>query len=80
MISRRSRHHSGTRYIKRGLDEEGYAANHVETEQIVFECSTGLNANLNLSSFIQVRGSAPVYWFQEPHIYVPKPPIVSKLI
>jgi len=60
------------------LNEEGYAANHVETEQIVVECSTSLNEYLNLSSFIQIRGSAPVYWFQEPHIYVPKPPIVSK--
>lgn len=77
LISRRSRHHAGTRYIKRGLNEEGYAANHVETEQIVVECSTSLTEYLNLSSFIQVRGSAPIYWFQQPHIYVAKPDIMS---
>jgi len=77
LISRRSRHHAGTRYIKRGLNEEGYAANHVETEQIVVECSTSLNEYLNLSSFIQIRGSAPIYWFQQPHIYIPKPDISS---
>lgn len=80
LISRRSRHHAGTRYIKRGLNEKGYAANHVETEQIVVECSTNLNEFLNLSSFIQVRGSVPVFWLQQPHIYVAKPSILSKFM
>jgi hypothetical protein len=35
IISRRSRHHAGTRYIKRGINEYGFVANFVETEQIV---------------------------------------------
>lgn len=29
VIARRSRHHAGTRYIKRGIDEQGFAANFV---------------------------------------------------
>jgi len=32
LISRRSRHNAGTRYIKRGINEQGFVANHVETE------------------------------------------------
>ncbi|KAG0711961.1 Phosphatidylinositide phosphatase SAC2 [Chionoecetes opilio] len=35
LISRRSRHRAGTRYKRRGVDEEGQVANYVETEQIV---------------------------------------------
>ena len=27
------------------------------------------------SSFIQIRGSVPTYWYQEPHLYIPKPQI-----
>jgi len=32
LIARRSRHFAGTRYLKRGLNEKGKVANHVETE------------------------------------------------
>ena len=35
LISRRSRHYAGTRFLKRGIDCEGRAANWVEIEQIV---------------------------------------------
>ncbi|OEL15624.1 Phosphoinositide phosphatase SAC1 [Dichanthelium oligosanthes] len=37
LISRRSRHFAGTRYLKRGVNDHGKVANDVETEQIVFE-------------------------------------------
>jgi hypothetical protein len=30
VIARRSRHHAGTRYIKRGIDPNGFVANFVE--------------------------------------------------
>mmetsp|Transcript_38549 Transcript_38549/g.28414 ORF Transcript_38549/g.28414 Transcript_38549/m.28414 type:complete len:198 (-) Transcript_38549:913-1506(-) len=39
LISRRSRHFAGTRYLKRGVNENGKVANFVETEQIVY-CHT----------------------------------------
>ena len=34
VLSRRSRHRAGTRYKRRGVDEEGNCANYVETEQV----------------------------------------------
>ena len=34
----------------------------------------------NCSSFIQVRGSAPVYWMQQPNFVNPKPAIECKII
>jgi hypothetical protein len=36
LLSRRSRHRQGQRYIKRGSDGAGDVANFVETEQIVY--------------------------------------------
>ena len=41
LMSRRSRHFAGTRYLKRGINEEGFCANDVETEQIVDTNSPG---------------------------------------
>lgn len=35
LITRKARHRAGTRYLTRGLDEDGHAANYNETEQIV---------------------------------------------
>lgn len=35
LITRRSRHRAGTRYMTRGIDERGHVANFNETEQIV---------------------------------------------
>lgn len=32
LIARRSRHHAGTRYLRRGINVEGYVANWVEIE------------------------------------------------
>jgi hypothetical protein len=37
IISRRSRHWVGTRYIKRGIDQFGNVANEVETEFFLIE-------------------------------------------
>ncbi|XP_038068344.1 phosphatidylinositol-3-phosphatase SAC1-like [Patiria miniata] len=66
LISRRSCFRAGTRYYMRGLDTEGHVANFVETEQIV-QC------NGWRGSFVQTRGSIPLYWSQRPNIkYKPK--------
>ena len=68
IISRRSRHRVGTRFFMRGCDEEGRVANFVETEQIVVEGSGG-----GVSSFVQTRGSMPMFWSQAPDIrYMPR--------
>ncbi|KAH9256418.1 hypothetical protein BASA81_005332 [Batrachochytrium salamandrivorans] len=69
LIARRSRFYAGTRYLKRGINEQGKVANHVEVEQVV-EIE-----GCYLASFFQVRGSIPTFWSQETSISVPKPPI-----
>ena len=60
LISRRSRHFAGTRYHKRGVNEDGKVANDVETEQIVIDVSI---PNGSSSSYVMVRGSIPMYWY-----------------
>ncbi|XP_034249540.1 phosphatidylinositide phosphatase SAC2 isoform X2 [Thrips palmi] len=68
LISRRSRFRAGTRYKRRGVDEDGKCANYVETEQIVAYQS-------HIVSFVQVRGSVPVFWSQPGYKYRPPPRI-----
>lgn len=55
-ISRRSRYRQGCRFTKRGLDENGNAANFVETEQIL------MFPDGKVSAFVQIRGSIPFQW------------------
>ncbi|EGO02783.1 hypothetical protein SERLA73DRAFT_102758 [Serpula lacrymans var. lacrymans S7.3] len=67
LISRRSRYRAGTRYFRRGIDHDGHVANFNETEQILLvedqpaalASSGDYNDKL---SFVQIRGSVPVYW------------------
>ncbi|XP_042312298.1 LOW QUALITY PROTEIN: synaptojanin-1 [Sceloporus undulatus] len=57
IISRLSCERAGTRFNVRGTNDDGHVANFVETEQVIFldEC---------ISSFIQIRGSIPLFWEQ----------------
>lgn len=57
LISRRSKKFAGTRYITRGIDDDGNVANYVETEQI-------FKYQNNFVSFVQIRGSAPIFFQQ----------------
>lgn len=68
LVSRRSRYRAGTRYKRRGIDEEGHCANYVETEQI-------LSLRQHQISFTQIRGSVPLYWSQPGYKYRPPPRI-----
>ncbi|XP_032679991.1 phosphatidylinositide phosphatase SAC2 isoform X2 [Odontomachus brunneus] len=68
IISRRSRFRAGTRYKRRGVDDNGKCANYVETEQLVWYHDHQV-------SFVQVRGSVPVYWSQPGYKYKPPPRI-----
>uniref|UniRef100_A0A8C1JRW3 BAG family molecular chaperone regulator 3-like n=1 Tax=Cyprinus carpio TaxID=7962 RepID=A0A8C1JRW3_CYPCA len=68
LISRRSRHRAGMRYKRRGVDTDGHVANYVETEQIIHVHSHTL-------SFVQTRGSVPVFWSQAGYRYNPRPRI-----
>lgn len=56
MVTRRSPFRAGTRYFRRGIDEGGDVANFNETEQIL------TTSDAKIFSFLQTRGSVPVYW------------------
>lgn len=56
LLTRRSWYRAGTRYFRRGIDEEGNVANFNETEQIF------TTSNNQIYSFLQTRGSVPLYW------------------
>jgi hypothetical protein len=67
IVSRRHCDRAGTRMLYRGIDVNGNSANYVETEQII-------EARGSKSSFVQVRGSVPLFWTQYPNLkYKPKP-------
>lgn len=68
LVSRRSRFRAGTRYKRRGIDEDGNVANYVETEQI-------LSLRQHQISFTQIRGSVPMFWSQPGYKYRPPPRI-----
>lgn len=57
VISRISSERAGKRLITRGVDDDGNVANFVETEQLVIYGE-------RLVSFVQTRGSVPVFWEQ----------------
>ncbi|KAK9134653.1 hypothetical protein Syun_013983 [Stephania yunnanensis] len=75
LISRRSRHFAGTRYLKRGVNDRGRVANDVETEQMVLDEETGSYKG-KMSSVVQMRGSIPLFWSQEASRFSPKPDII----
>ncbi|XP_018324345.1 phosphatidylinositide phosphatase SAC1 [Agrilus planipennis] len=67
IISRRSIYRAGTRWFKRGIDKNANVGNFVETEQIV-------EYEGDRYSFVQLRGSVPLFWGQTPNLLY-KPPI-----
>ncbi|KAF2162511.1 hypothetical protein M409DRAFT_27135 [Zasmidium cellare ATCC 36951] len=83
IIGRRSRFFAGARFLKRGVNDLGYVANDVETEQIVSEKLTTsfhapgprLYSNATYTSYLHHRGSIPLYWTQDNSGVTPKPGI-----
>lgn len=73
LISRRSIKRAGLRYLRRGVDEEGNTANCVETEQILSDSEW--NASSKAYSFMQLRGSIPVFFSQSPYSFKPVPQV-----
>ncbi|XP_036599068.1 synaptojanin-1 isoform X7 [Trichosurus vulpecula] len=57
LISRLSCERAGTRFNVRGTNDDGHVANFVETEQVIYLDDA-------VSSFIQIRGSVPLFWEQ----------------
>lgn len=83
LISRRSVRRPGLRYQRRGIDAAGSVANEVETECVMTTAradrsQTGDQHNEEEArvfwSFLQVRGSVPLFWSQNPAGL--RPPII----
>ncbi|KAF9884102.1 inositol polyphosphate 5-phosphatase [Aspergillus nanangensis] len=60
IISRQSSRRAGTRFNSRGIDDDGHVANFVETEFVLW-IPPGITF-----SYVQIRGSVPVFWEQAP--------------
>ncbi|KAK0239924.1 SacI homology domain-containing protein [Armillaria nabsnona] len=73
LISRRSRDRAGLRYQRRGVDDEAHVANFVETETIMRVVREG---KANMFSYVQIRGSIPLYWTQTGYGLKP-PPVLA---
>jgi len=75
-IARRSRDRQGTRFNRRGLNRAGNVANFVEIEQIFLPQAikdTSARDDIALSSYVQTRGSIPLFWTQLVSIkYMPR--------
>lgn len=71
LISRRSTKRAGLRYLRRGIDENGFTANMVETEQIL--SPSRWDTSSPIYSFVQIRGSIPLFWTQTAYALKPVP-------
>jgi hypothetical protein len=65
IVGRKDHRRSGMRFLVRGCDDNGYSANFVETEQIVLHKNSNTN-EVDIMAYIQVRGSIPLKWTQDP--------------
>ncbi|KAI5802895.1 SacI homology domain-containing protein [Pyronema domesticum] len=68
LISRRSTKRAGLRYLRRGIDDSGHVANSVETEQLLATDSWD-----RCFSYLQIRGSIPLFFSQSPYSLRPRP-------
>ncbi|KAM9019074.1 synaptojanin-2 isoform 2-T2 [Ara ararauna] len=57
LISRISCEQAGVRFHIRGVNDDGHVSNFVETEQTIY-------LDDDISSFVQIRGSVPLFWEQ----------------
>ncbi|XP_017908900.1 PREDICTED: synaptojanin-2 isoform X1 [Capra hircus] len=57
LISRISCERAGARFHTRGVNDDGHVSNFVETEQTIY-------MDDGASSFVQIRGSVPLFWEQ----------------
>ncbi|ORY13401.1 SacI homology domain-domain-containing protein [Clohesyomyces aquaticus] len=71
LVSRRSVKRAGLRYLRRGIDDEGAAANSVESEQIL-SLSTWDSTSDKIFSFTQYRASIPLFFSQSPYSLKPQ--------
>lgn len=72
LVSRKDARRPGRRFLVRGLDRDGNAANFVETEQLLVVQSQGTDraarSQLTVCSHVQIRGSIPLIWTMKPNM------------
>jgi hypothetical protein len=71
LISRRSTKRAGLRYLRRGINQDGFVANMVETEQLLSPVDRDDSSQVH--SFLQIRGSIPLFFTQSPYAFKPVP-------
>ena len=75
LISRKDCRRPGRRFIVRGLDKDGAAANFCETEHII----TYKDNNVwTIASHLQIRGSIPLLWSMKPNMKWAPPVVVNQ--
>ncbi|KAM7541625.1 hypothetical protein Aperf_G00000043699 [Anoplocephala perfoliata] len=72
IISRLSSFRPGTRFNVRGVDDNGYVANFVETEVFI-------NVNKEVLSHVQIRGTVPLFW-EQPGLQVGSHKIIFRFV
>lgn len=77
LISRRSVKRAGLRYMRRGVDDDGNVANSVETEQILSPMTW--DPTDKTYSLVQIRGSIPLHFTQNPQALKPTPLIYGSV-
>ena len=77
VIARKDSRRSGMRFLIRGSDSNGNVANFVETEEILVLKDKNEANITNVLSFLQIRGSIPLIWKQDPNFQL-NPKIVPK--
>ncbi|KAF9265526.1 hypothetical protein L218DRAFT_957123 [Marasmius fiardii PR-910] len=75
LVSRRSRDRAGLRYQRRGVDDDAHAANFVESETIMRVKREGI---VNVFSYVQIRGSIPLFWNQASYGLKPHPVVSAE--
>ncbi|VUZ46885.1 unnamed protein product [Hymenolepis diminuta] len=72
IVSRLSSLRPGTRFNVRGVDDNGYVANFVETEVFI-------NVNNQVLSHVQIRGTVPLFW-EQPGLQVGSHKIIFRFV
>ena len=76
LISRKDCRRPGRRFVTRGIDREGNAANFVETEHIFVQYDS--MQRMKVASLVQTRGSIPLLWSMKPNLKWAPPVKVNK--
>ena len=66
LISRKDCRRPGRRFMTRGLDREGNAANFAETEHIFVQYDA--LSRIKVATLVQIRGSIPLIWSMKPNL------------